>query len=660
MAISNRKNLNLATAADEIMKRIEAISPRILSSLSSKEEMSYLNKQLLFLNNLRNRVTAIEATQKSWLNIGGLVSEEKNGLHKDKITQKALLDEAKQTHIRTLGFTLTTVQKLYDDIREMIGKIKETLKISAFDLAKLKIDWKKIKEKNAEKEMEVDYLAFLWELQVYFEAILEPIKKRTMMVTTLAKPTPSLEIKEDEEKFFSSSNALFTLIEALGGRYIPFSQGLDPLAGTLLIDGKPAQFKGHCIGHVKSWAQTIKKLKAHVSPGSDHDVVTMQASFTWKDIPKEDHKLKYSGTTNFQVAVNELFIKINPHNIYWLNVTTDEKLLESHAIGVHCFPGTKEVEIFDPNHGIMVFNDHQAAKVFLAIFLCQKYGVETGGEVCLYNLGEKPKEAKPSIPPLRVEGEKLSTVFLKLEEIEHTIPLTSTVVQKFSSSSREEKIILQRLAAFELLDKRDSVHDLFLDLEPVFLKRLQPTDESKSDFEERTNLLKQKVVDKINDKISELEKKSKITFFRDNKEINFLKKLIIKIKLAPINMSLASVIHKLMFNEFGNLQEKNLGCMQYFVADLLENDEISLYRLHLLQALVLRRLLSISDNSAILHIIGTGLQNNTSFSNILEQLKKDDAMPLLKEIDVHSSKQLYELYQQAGKKSLPSLTCRAS
>ena len=155
--------------------------------------------------------------------------------------------------------------------------------------------------------------------------------------------------------YLSSYDILYDMALAAGGRYFPFLQILDPLLGTRSHEGGKFDYdKGHCTGHVMSWAQRIASSgtpqlllvvddEAHDLQNTDRRRIPDQSITTYKFISE---------------TVESIADNIHPNMIYEIGLV-DEISMSGHAIGIRRVPNSHMIELMDPNIGCLTFLDKE-------------------------------------------------------------------------------------------------------------------------------------------------------------------------------------------------------------------------------------------------------------------------------------------------------------
>lgn len=323
--------------------------------------------EIAFLDQIQNRIRGIHVFQRGWLKVGGLVADFYNGVSSDKPTQKQLIEEADETQKKSFGYLNICLDVL---------------------------------DKNIQTELETEnlrqsYQKLLLDLLMCFQAV-------------------SAELQQlNGIKYSSKSVETYRGLSYLGGRYLPFFQTQDPLHGAVFNGEAIVDFEGYCSGYVEVWGNEIQKYGWMASlPRLDVEVFTQQHKKpdlfqfpAWKE--------SFHSSTDFKKLVKRLLNRIDETKLYKLVLDSDIESDNAHAMGIRYIKSENEsestYELFDPNFGIVVFNDKQNFTTWLAHYLCDNnFSILTDnkvvkGHLSLDVIGNQPSSAKASIPILTAE-----------------------------------------------------------------------------------------------------------------------------------------------------------------------------------------------------------------------------------------------------------------
>jgi hypothetical protein len=394
-----------------------------------------------------------------------------------EITQNMILEHAEQAHIHTILFTQSMLEMILKKITARIELIDQLL--AARPLSILLTDpnirqfceeyrsnlvsIKKYYAKTAFKlkpRITPDQKAIITpptpRVDPPIESTLLPLREAATLPSThstdikISSPQPSMQkyqlANEQERGYFSSRAPMTLLINQLGGRYFPFHQGLDPLSGSVLTEEKISEFSGACYGYVKEWATNLKQSGSSPStPILSHSTFAHQNKQNIKSIAIKQCALN----VNFREVIDTFFKKMNRQNIYGISIL--QHYHDGHQMGLRYTaplpPSNKnEIEFFDPNLGIVIFNDESAAKIWLAAYLCDTYGA---GRYTLDDFGTQKPNALPTIAPLINTPPFSAEYFFELEK--NPAPLLIFTAYDKEHASREQLQLLQYLSALELL-----------------------------------------------------------------------------------------------------------------------------------------------------------------------------------------------------------------
>jgi|GEM_PF-5464631 len=315
-----------------------------------------------FLTDLQNRIRAIQTAQTGWLKVG-LTYRYYNDIIPYVIAGD-ISKEMIQAQIKMLGFTQITVRQLFKDtLREMIPPHTH----------------------------ETDFLILL-------DFLANSFKQTWEEVETL--------------NTFPVENYLVTELE---GAYFPFAQNRDPLRGRQLKDKEIKPSQGFCNGYVKAWGDEIaEKGYASFIPRLNNTVFHHQHHLRfedWKEMYFSAAAINISSQTDFRLATKKIIKQLKPQYTYKLilDPNSDDKI--THATGIRLIPKSKPTdktlyEFFDPNLGIVMFDDEEKFSTWLAYYLsydCFSMLVNNDhivkAQLFLHKLNKQPTVSKASVPP---------------------------------------------------------------------------------------------------------------------------------------------------------------------------------------------------------------------------------------------------------------------
>lgn len=322
--------------------------------------------EIAFLDQIQNRIRAIHTAQRGWLKIGlvaDFYNEVKPKAEATAPTQTQLFREATETQQKSIKFLTLCVNDLVSDIE-----------------AELKTE----------------------NLRQSYQKLLSDLLRCSQTVQDELKKLPELS-------FGNKSVEAYRGLSYLGGRYLPFFQTQDPLHGAVFNGEAIVDFEGYCSGYVEVWGNEIQKYGWMASlPRLDVEVFTQQHKKpdlfqfpAWKE--------SFHSYTDFKKLVKRLLNRIDETKLYKLVLDSDIESDNAHAMGIRYIKSENAYELFDPNFGIVVFNDKQNFKTWLAHYLCDNnFSILTDnkvvkGHLSLDVIGNQPSSAKASIPILTAE-----------------------------------------------------------------------------------------------------------------------------------------------------------------------------------------------------------------------------------------------------------------
>ena len=201
-----------------------------------------------------------------------------------------------------------------------------------------------------------------------------------------------LETQEKDYQFFSESeNDVAKLVKELNGHYFPFNQDLDPFNG---------RYEGACHGYVNQWYKDIlKNRNTFKLPRLNSKVWFWQET---QESPFFKSTKAYGRRADLQNLITFIINKLSPEKIFYLGFIFESND-GGHAMGMRLLGrnGNDGIELFDPNFGIVMFQNQGAFKNWLAQHLSTHYAklMALGGSVEIYPLG-KSKNTISSISTL--------------------------------------------------------------------------------------------------------------------------------------------------------------------------------------------------------------------------------------------------------------------
>lgn len=365
-----------------------------------------------FLLAIENRFRAIISTYHAWMKNG--VIDDARQLNKP-LTQQMIIDEYLTIQQKSKGFVCIAVGQLLHDIR--------------------------VEKKNNISNLE--YIRLLDKIAASTLSVLDNVKNNVILSSKATYQTSAEAIDDVKSGIYTNGlNGYTQFINALNGRYLPFTQEDDPFRSREKNDGS---YQGGCSGHVATWCKGINKsgfyssmycLDAETYESQHHQVVDHLCADWVSDFYAE---------TDFRMLLSNLLDHVQSDKVYrlFIHPGTDE----AHVMGLRYISSCHSFECFDPNYGTFVFEQRECFIIFLANLLCDEYFSfltvknVVKGELKLYESGNQPENAIPSIPPLTTQ---LQMTAGEINAIENELTFSLSAEAMMRGIKLEDHSYLQR------------------------------------------------------------------------------------------------------------------------------------------------------------------------------------------------------------------------
>lgn len=520
----------------------------------------------------------------------------------------------------------------------------------------------------------IDYITAQWQTEqsTFLQWIVTILRK---MISPYDSPEekgfrPKIKFKDDnrqldtytissiENRFFSENVFSYT-IHLMGGRYYPFSQSLDSLFD---VDGT-----GFCYGHVLIWHDLIKQ-KGHFNalPHVDRNTFAYQ-----KCLQFTNHKIKWTykvtkHTPSFPI-VKDLLRIMRDDRVYMLY--TRNSVDDGHAMGIRRIPNSTSIEFYDPNYGIVVFDDPFLFENWFRGFICkytiyeeQPASMDICSTLILEDYGPQPKNAKPSIPNITWISTTTEALFEKLEKDARIAIInvssgmekikTRKIISGFdgdqSPLKQKELEIFKTLGALDFIPHTKHASEIknfdwfqeeTYQIITKKMKKSQPNNLQNFLQAENKNtnlhqILKQNIASKIDLQIRRLEKSYIGNYSEKIFALETLKQEILKAnQTVPLNIivthwlrtksTMSDKTHAEIIGTQRLFKYTLMTKTEEFIQHLLKENEISIYKLSLLReriCLVASQLLGFKEQLPREELLKELNNNQVSFSKEMKKL----------------------------------------